>query len=76
MKSWIQLGEAKKLVKIKNAMVMVYVSQCLSGTAMLNALFNIHAEACWLTERECQLFDNLMHKRNSNDKYLRMQIQD
>ena len=44
-----ELGKAKKLVKMKNAMVMAYMTQCLSSMAMLNAIFNIQAEAGWLT---------------------------
>ena len=38
-----ELGQVKKLMKMKNAMMMVYATQCLSGTAMLNAIFNIQA---------------------------------
>ena len=63
-----ELRKAKKLVEIKNAMVMVYVTQCLSGMAMLNAIFNVRAEAGLPTGRACQLFDNLKQKYNPNDR--------
>ena len=39
-----KIGKAKKIAKMKNAMAVAYVAQCLSGTAMLNAIFNIQAE--------------------------------
>ena len=57
----IKLGKTKKLAKMKTAMAMAmaYVTQCLSGMAMLNAIFNIQAEAGWPTGRACHLFDNL-----------------
>ena len=32
------------------------------------------AEAGWLTGKACQLFDNLKHKYNPNDKLLRVQM--
>ena len=34
-----KLRKAKKLAKMKNAMAMAYVTQCLSGMAMLNEIF-------------------------------------
>ena len=34
-----ELGKAKKLAKMKNAMTMAYATQCLSSAAMLNAIF-------------------------------------
>ena len=58
------LEKANKLAKMKNAMVMAYVTHCLNSTAMLNAIFNIQAEAGWPTGRACQLFNNLKHKYN------------
>ena len=60
-----KLGKAKKLAKMKNVMMMAYTTQCLSGTAMLNAIFNTQAEAGWLTGRACQLFDSLKHKSST-----------
>ena len=36
--------KTKKLAKTKNAMMMTYATQCLNGTTLLNAIFNIHAE--------------------------------
>ena len=58
-----KLGKAKKIAKMKNVMAIANVTQCLSGTAMLNSIFNIQAEAYWLTGKACQLFDNLkQHK--------------
>ena len=59
---------------MKNAMAMAYVTQYLSSMAMLNAIFNIQAEAGWPTERACQLFDNLKQNHNHNDKLSRMQM--
>ena len=40
-------------------MAMAYLTQCLSGLAMLNVIFYIQAEAGWSTGRAWQLFDNL-----------------
>ena len=54
-----ELGKAKKLAKMKNVMAMAYTTQCLSNTAMLNAIFNVQVEGRWLTGKACQLFDNL-----------------
>ena len=59
-----QLVKVKKLAKMKIAVVMAYMIQCLSGTAMLNAMFNFRAKAGWLTGKACQLFDNFKHKYN------------
>ena len=59
---------------MKNAMAMAYMTQCLSGMAMLNAIFNIQAEAGWLTGKACQLFDNLKQKYNLDYKLLRVQM--
>ena len=59
---------------MKNAMAMAYTTQCLSGMAMLNAIFNIQAEAGWLTGKACQLFDNLKQKYNLDYKLLRVQM--
>ena len=47
---------------------MAYVTQCLSSMAMLNMNFKVQAEAGWLTERACQLFDNLKQRYNPNTK--------
>ena len=69
-----KLKKAKKLVKMKNEMMMAYVTQCLSSTAMLNAIFNVQAEVGWLTGKACQLFDNLKQKYNPNDKLSRAQM--
>ena len=69
-----ELGKAKKLAKMKNAMAMVYKTQHLSSMAMLNAIFNIQTEAGWPTGKACQLFDNLKHKYNPNDKLSRAQM--
>ena len=55
-------------------MVMANVTQCLCIIAMLNAIFNIQAEAGCPTGRSCQLFDNLKHKNNPNDKLLTAQM--
>ena len=63
-----ELGKAKKLAKMKNALVMAYTTECLMGMVMLNAIFNIQAEAGRPNGRACQLFDNLKHKYNPNDK--------
>ena len=63
-----KLGKAKKLVKMKNAMAMVYTTQCLSSVGMVNAIFNIQTEAGWMTRRAHQLFDTLKHKYNPHDK--------
>ena len=41
---------------------------------MLNATFNVQAEAGWPARRAHQLFDNLKNKYNHNDKLLRAQI--
>ena len=49
-----KLGKAKELVKMKNAMAMVYVTQCLSSITMMNAIFNIQVEAGWPTGKACQ----------------------
>ena len=59
---------------MKNVMLMVYATQCLSSMAMLNAIFSIQAEAGWPTGKACQLFDNLKQKYNHNDKLLKVQI--
>ena len=59
-----KLGKAEKLAKMKNMVVMAYMTQCLSITAMLNGIFNVQAEADWLTGRACQLFANLMKHAN------------
>ena len=48
-----ELGKAKKLAKIKNAAAMLYVTQCLSGATMLNAIFDIQAEAGLPTGKAC-----------------------
>ena len=69
----IELGKAKKLVKMKNAMAMSYATQCLSGTAILNVIFNIPAGTSWRTGKACQLFDNLNQKYNPNNKLLKTQ---
>ena len=37
----IELGKAKISAKMKNAMSMAYMTQCLHLMAMLNAIFNI-----------------------------------
>ena len=63
-----------KSVKIKNVIAMVYTTQFLSGMAMLNATFNIQAEAGWLTGRACQLFENLKLNCNPNNKLLRAKM--
>ena len=55
-------------------MVMVYATQCLSGMAMLNGIFNIQAQAGLPSGRACQLFGNLKHKYNPHDKLLRVQM--
>ena len=68
-----KLGKAKKSAKMKNEMAMVYVTQYLTGMAMLNAIFNVQAEAGWSTERACHLFDNMKQKYNPNDKLSRAQ---
>ena len=57
-----ELGKAKKLAKMKNAMVMSFATQCLSGTAMLNAIFNVQAETGWSTGKACQLPESLRSK--------------
>ena len=47
-----KLGKAKKLGKLKNMMALVYVTQCLSGMSMSNAIFKIQAEehiSCLIT---------------------------
>ena len=62
-----KLGKAKKLMKMKNVMAMAYATQCLSGMAMLNVIFNI-------TVRVCQQCHNLKHKFNPNDKLLKVQM--
>ena len=49
------------------------MTQCFSNMAMLNAIFNVQAEAGWWTGRACQLFDNLKHKNIPNDKLSRAQ---
>ena len=41
---------------------------------MLNAIFNIQAEAGWPTRRACQQFHKLKHKYNPNDKLLKVQM--
>ena len=69
-----ELGKMKKLAKIKNAMVMAYTTQCLGNVAMLNVIFTIQGEVGWLTEKVCQLFDNLKQKYNPNDKLSRVQM--
>ena len=61
-----ELRKAKKLVKMKNAMVMAYMAQCLSGMTMLNAIFHVQAEISWPTGKACQLFDKLKQKYNPN----------
>ena len=66
-----ELGKAKKLVNMKNAMAMAYRTQCLCSMVMLNTIFNIQAEAGWWTGKACQLFDNLKKKYNPHDKLLR-----
>ena len=53
---------------------MACVTQYLSSIAMLTVIFNVQAEAGWPTGRACQLFDNLKHKYNPNDKLLRAQM--
>ena len=68
------LEKAKKLAKMKNAMAMVDATQCLSCTPMLNAIFNVQAAAGWPTGRACQLFDDMKHKYNTNDKLLSVQM--
>ena len=50
---------------------MVYAIQCLRSKVM-NAIFNIKAEAGWPTVRACQLFDSLKHKYHPNDKLSRV----
>ena len=55
-------------------MAMAYTTQCLSSMAMLNAIFNIQAEAGWPTGRVCQMFDNLKHKYNHNEKLSRAKM--
>ena len=42
--------------------------------AMLNAIFNVQAEAGWPTGRACQLFDNFKCKYSPNDKLLSAQM--
>ena len=69
-----ELGKVKKLAKMKNAMGMEYVTQCLSGMVMLNTIFNIQAEAGGPTGKACQLFDNLKQKYNPNDKLSKVQL--
>ena len=69
-----KLGKSKKLAKMKNMMVMAYATQCSSIMIMLNATFNIQAEAGWSTGRACQLFDNLKCKCNPYEKLLRAQM--
>ena len=49
-------------------MAMAFVTQCLSGTAMLNAIFNVQVETGCPTGKKCQLFDNLKQKYDLNDK--------
>ena len=44
-----ELGKAKKFAKMKNVIAMAYTTQCLSGMAMLNMIFNISADAGWPT---------------------------
>ena len=39
-----ELGKAKKLAKMKNALVVAYVTLCLISMAKLNAIFNIQAD--------------------------------
>ena len=39
------IGKVIKSAKIKNAMTTVYETQCLSSTAMLNAIFNVQPQA-------------------------------
>ena len=56
-----KLGKAKKFAKMKNAVAMAYMTQSLSDMAMLNAIFNIQAEAGWPTGRACQLLENVKH---------------
>ena len=53
---------------------MAYKTQCLSDMAMLDAIFNVQAEAGWPTGRTCQLFYNLKHKYNPHEKLSRAQI--
>ena len=62
------------LVKINNVMAMAYMTQCLSSMAMLNAIFNVQAEAGWPTGGACQLLDNLKHRCNPNEKLSRAQM--
>ena len=69
-----KIGKAIKSVTIKNAKAMAYMIQCLRSKAMLNATSNIKAQAGWPTGRACQLFNNLKHKYNPNDKLSRMQM--
>ena len=52
-------------------MAMAHMTQCLSSMAMLNAIFNIQAEAGWPTGKARQLFGNLKHKYKPNDKLSR-----
>ena len=68
-----KLGKAKKLVKMKNAMAMACVTQCLSSMIM-NTVFNVEAEAGCPTGKACQLFDNLKQKYNPNKKLSRAQM--
>ena len=69
-----ELEKAKKLAKMKKAMVMVHMTQCLRSKSMLNAIFNVQAETGCPTGRACQLFDSLEHKYNPNDQLSRAQI--
>ena len=69
-----KIGKAMKLVTMKNAMAMAYLTQCLSRIAMLNAIFNVQAETGWTTGRSSWLFDNLKHKDNPNDELSRAQM--
>ena len=64
-----ELGKAKKLMKMKNAIAMAYAILCLSSVAMLNAIFNIQAEAGWPTGKAYQLFGNLKLKYNLMTSY-------
>ena len=68
-----ELEKLKILAKMKNAMAMAFATQCFSGMAVLNVIFNVQVETGWLTGKACQLFDNLKQKYNPNDKLLRAQ---
>ena len=69
-----KLGKVKKLAKMKNVMVMTCMTQCLSIMATMNAISNVQDETGWTTGSVYQLFDNLNHKYNPNDKLLRVQM--